>query len=216
MHAPPGDTLDLKDIKGIGPATEEKLNDAGITSVDDLAAADIEDLADEAGVSSSRLQRFQERALDLTDAPAEDHHEAEDHDPQADETSGEDTWEDDDLSLPESIEDLKVVLQDRAQSARVRVGDAWHDNVPIVTAKINESAERKMQQVKENVVLLKEKAQTAYVRIEDTWHENVPIFRERQKAGGVTEETRVQVEEVREKPKDEEGFLDRVKNLFRR
>lgn len=207
-----GDTLDLKDIKGIGPATEEKLKGAGIESVDDLAAADIDELAQDSGIAASRLQDFQEQAQDHAPGGAE----AEEAEAPADEAEEPAEADEEPASIAHRVEELKVVLEDRAHSARVRVGETWHDNVPIVTAKINESAERKMQQLKDNVVLLKEKAQTAYVRVEDTWHENVPIFRERRKPGGTVEETRVKVEEVREKPQDEQGFLDRVKNLFRR
>ncbi|XGI83135.1 DNA topoisomerase I [Halorutilales archaeon Cl-col2-1] len=50
----------LQAIKGIGDATEEKLNDAGIEEVDDLKEADPEDLAEKVdGVSADRIQKWQ-------------------------------------------------------------------------------------------------------------------------------------------------------------
>lgn len=49
-------------IKGIGDTYAERLADAGIETVGDLAAADPAEVADESGVSESRLERWTERA----------------------------------------------------------------------------------------------------------------------------------------------------------
>lgn len=52
----------LQDLKGIGPSYETKLSEAGVETVDDLADADAEELSDETGLSSKRLQRWIDRA----------------------------------------------------------------------------------------------------------------------------------------------------------
>lgn len=52
----------LQDLKGIGPSYETTLSEAGVETVDDLADADADELSDETGLSSKRLQRWIERA----------------------------------------------------------------------------------------------------------------------------------------------------------
>ena len=52
---------ELSEIDGIGPTTEEKLNDMGIDSVDALAGADISTVAS-AGVSDKRAKDFIDKA----------------------------------------------------------------------------------------------------------------------------------------------------------
>ena len=50
----------LQAIDGVGPATEEKLEDAGVETVNDLNDADAEKLADDVdGVSASRIEEWQ-------------------------------------------------------------------------------------------------------------------------------------------------------------
>jgi predicted flap endonuclease-1-like 5' DNA nuclease len=51
-------------IKGIGPAYAERLANAGVHSVADLAAADAADLADAVDLSETRVGRWVERAKD--------------------------------------------------------------------------------------------------------------------------------------------------------
>jgi len=54
------DADDLESISGIGSKTKEKLEDAGIEGVEDLADADAEDLAEDVeGVSASRIRDWQ-------------------------------------------------------------------------------------------------------------------------------------------------------------
>lgn len=52
----------LQDLKGIGPSYETQLSEAGVETVDDLADADADELSDETGLSSKRLQRWIDRA----------------------------------------------------------------------------------------------------------------------------------------------------------
>ena len=53
---------DLEDLKGIGPSYAEKLGDAGIETIADLADADAEKLAAETDLSEGRLEDWIERA----------------------------------------------------------------------------------------------------------------------------------------------------------
>lgn len=54
-------------LKGIGPAYAERLHDAGVETVDDLADADADELGDDIDVSPSRVQRWVDRARDRLD-----------------------------------------------------------------------------------------------------------------------------------------------------
>lgn len=57
--------MEINDLKGIGPSTEESLNDQGITSIDDLANASIEEISN-AGMSTSRAKDVKYRAKQNT------------------------------------------------------------------------------------------------------------------------------------------------------
>ena len=58
-----GDSVEL--IKGIGPAYGERLATAGILTVDQLAAADPGEVAEEASVSENRASTWIERAKEF-------------------------------------------------------------------------------------------------------------------------------------------------------
>lgn len=187
----------LKDIKGIGDATEGKLTDAGVETVADLAAADVAELAEETGISESQLQGFQDHARELAgESPAD----------KAEKAVGEavkgakETAE----KAAEAIRRDRVVLSEKFQTARVKLGEVWHEEVPIVTARAGDELDKLKDTSKETVVVLKEKADTAWARIEGTWHEELPIFKRRvQQIGDELEETgeeiRVRVHEVRDR-----------------
>jgi predicted flap endonuclease-1-like 5' DNA nuclease len=49
-------------VSGIGPAYAKRLNEAGVESVTDLAAADAAELADETGISEKRIRGWQDAA----------------------------------------------------------------------------------------------------------------------------------------------------------
>ena len=57
-----GNDEPLDSIKGIGPSYAERLENAGIGSVSELAAADPEALAGETGLSEKRISRWVDRA----------------------------------------------------------------------------------------------------------------------------------------------------------
>lgn len=57
-----GDSDAVHSIKGIGSAYADRLAGAGIETVADLLAADLERVADEADISQSRLETWRERA----------------------------------------------------------------------------------------------------------------------------------------------------------
>lgn len=55
---------DLTEIKGVGPAYADRLNDAGITTFAALADADADELAAETDLSPKRVGRWIDRAAD--------------------------------------------------------------------------------------------------------------------------------------------------------
>ncbi|MGI9585573.1 MAG: helix-hairpin-helix domain-containing protein [Acidimicrobiia bacterium] len=55
----------LTDIKGVGPVTAGKLNDAGVTTVSQIAQMDPEDLATAVGVSEAAAGKWIESAKTL-------------------------------------------------------------------------------------------------------------------------------------------------------
>jgi predicted flap endonuclease-1-like 5' DNA nuclease len=57
--------MDLKQIKGIGPAKQEKLKAAGITTIDHLARADAEGLAVKTGLPLAQVKDLKHRAAAL-------------------------------------------------------------------------------------------------------------------------------------------------------
>lgn len=63
--------MSLKSITGIGPATEEKLEEAGITTVEQLADADAGSLVKKTSVAEGRLEEFINRASDASKSKPE-------------------------------------------------------------------------------------------------------------------------------------------------
>ena len=57
--------MDLKHIKGIGPAKQEKLKSAGIDSVDALARCDVDAVAQESGIPVSAVKEYKQKAAAL-------------------------------------------------------------------------------------------------------------------------------------------------------
>lgn len=62
--------MNLQSIKGIGPATEEKLDPAGITTVERLA--DAASLTEKTGVAEGRIEEFIDRAGAASEAKPKD------------------------------------------------------------------------------------------------------------------------------------------------
>ncbi len=58
--------MELKHIKGIGPAKQAKLKEAGISSVEELAKADVATLAKATGMTEAALKEFKGKAVGLT------------------------------------------------------------------------------------------------------------------------------------------------------
>lgn len=189
----------LTDIKGIGDATAKKLREVGVKTVDDLRHIDVEDIAGRTGLKGAMLAQWRDEAARRLEHGVE-------QGARAIEQAG------------KQAEQMAVVLKDRATTAKVRVEGAYHDNLPIITAKLDEDQLAIARNVKENAVLLKEKADTAWVQIEGEWHKNVPIFKERLAEGEraaekAIEEVRVFVKEIREHPQEAlkpSSLLDRL------
>ncbi|MDL0120084.1 MULTISPECIES: helix-hairpin-helix domain-containing protein [Halobacterium] len=55
---------DLTDITGIGPAYASRLADAGVTTPQELAAADTDDIAAATDLSPKRIRRWRDRVGD--------------------------------------------------------------------------------------------------------------------------------------------------------
>ncbi|MFB6197207.1 MAG: helix-hairpin-helix domain-containing protein, partial [Halobacteriaceae archaeon] len=53
----------LTTIKGIGPKYAERLESAGIESIEDLAESDLEALSEKSDISVKRLQRWRDKAV---------------------------------------------------------------------------------------------------------------------------------------------------------
>lgn len=53
------------ELEGIGPTYSERLNNAGIETVEDLIQADIDRVSEEADISTSRLERWRDQAQDF-------------------------------------------------------------------------------------------------------------------------------------------------------
>lgn len=203
--------MDLSAIKGVGPATEAKLNDAGVRSVQELADADPMALADRTGIPVEKVKSFVEQAKDTAaarPAPEEDTNATR----VAITTSGSVApapatasapavaVEAPPAAAPEAL-DWRVVLRDRTATALVKADGDVHDELPIVTARVHESPRDVMAAFEHDAVLLQEQASMAVVRLKDTLRENVPIFKERilDPAVGASEEVRVRVHEIRER-----------------
>jgi len=189
----------LTDIKGVGDATARKLREAGVRTVEDLRGIQVEDLAQRTGIKAATLATWRDDAARLLGDAAE--------------TSA--------RSIERAAgkaDEMAVVLRDRATTAKVRIEGAYHDNLPIITAKLDEDQLAVAKTIQENAVLLKERADTAWVQIEGEWHKNVPIFKEKLAEGekaarGAVEEVRVFVKEIREHPAETlkpANLLDRL------
>lgn len=57
--------MELKHIKGVGPAKQEKLKAAGITNVSDMAHADVAAIATKSGISEAQVREYQQKAVAL-------------------------------------------------------------------------------------------------------------------------------------------------------
>lgn len=64
--------MNLQSIKGIGPATGEKLDPAGITTVERLADTDAATLTEKTGVPEGQLEEFIDRAGAASEAKPKD------------------------------------------------------------------------------------------------------------------------------------------------
>ncbi|MGB1586420.1 MAG: DUF4332 domain-containing protein, partial [Thermoplasmatota archaeon] len=57
--------MELKHIKGVGPAKQEKLKAAGITDVTSLAHGDVADIAAKSGLSEAQVREYKQKAVAL-------------------------------------------------------------------------------------------------------------------------------------------------------
>lgn len=198
--------MDLTLIPGIGPAFKERLQQAGVPDVEALAAGpDVDALAERAQIPRTRLVEFVEAAKTLlAQRPAPDADAGKTPTPR-------EAVQNVTQAVRDAAEDMRVVLRDATATARVKIGSIWHEDVPIVTARLNENEERIVSALRQNGVVLKEQAATAIARINGEVVSGLPIFKERVRegAGQVREEVRVRVKEIRERA-ERRGLLGRL------
>lgn len=161
--------MDLSTVTSLGERTAARLREIGVATVEDLASADAEKLADDLGVPVERARAFVREAQSLADAGA---------------AAPEASW--------------RVVLRDRAATATLRAGERLVDALPIVTARPGEDLAELRSEVDHDAVVLAQGESTAWVRLADGWHAGVPLFKERMGEEGATE-IRVRVHEIRER-----------------
>jgi predicted flap endonuclease-1-like 5' DNA nuclease len=61
-EAPETGASPVDSVSGIGPAYAKRLNDAGVTSVEELVAVDAAEVASETGISEKRIRGWQDTA----------------------------------------------------------------------------------------------------------------------------------------------------------
>ena len=185
--------MDLTGIKGIGPATAEKLRAAGVDRVSKLALSDPADLAHRTGLPEARLAAWIAEARGGSATPGRSA-----------------------AVAKASMRGARVVLAEGLQRARVKVEQDVVAELPIITARVKESVEVKLKEFQGNVVVLKEKADTALIRVEQEVYEGLPLFKEKLEEGAA--EVRVRVAEIREKRVEPvvRNIGTRLRGLFRR
>jgi len=105
--------MSLRNIKGIGSLYEKKLNDAGIKSIEELALADAEKLAEESGISIQKIKKWKEEAKTIIG-----------------------------IKKAEIAEDISKIsfIEIRREGAKVKIKEAWH-SAPVYRGKFNEIKE---------------------------------------------------------------------------
>ncbi len=58
--------MELSNIKGIGPAKQQKLKEAGVDSVDLLARCDVDAVSKKSGLSADSVKQYKQKAVALT------------------------------------------------------------------------------------------------------------------------------------------------------
>ena len=188
--------MKVTDVPGIGQATAKKLAKARIKTVQDLAHADVDDTSRDAGVPKKKIAEWQEKAVALV---------AKGRPGGASGASLEGAAH----NVRNALEEARVVLREKAHTARIKIGDRIIQELPIITARLHENEQKILDRVRQDAVLLKEKAETAVVKLNGKVHENLPLFKEKlseasEGADAAVREIRVRVQEIRERRRAEE------------
>lgn len=212
--------MDLSSVAGVDPDTAASLRAAGILSVADLArTADVKGLFEATGLTATTIDRLrgaaQQRvvqALREVGIPDEASLAEADAGDLARRTGiAKDDVEWFQAAARETLATAsRVILRDGAATARVVLGTAAHESVPIVTARADENVSELLgRSASSDAVALQEGATAAVARVAGREHGKLPIFREAPD-GGVT---RVRVANIRERQVVERGpsLLDRLR-----
>jgi len=107
--------MNLTDIKGIGRAYEEKLKKAGIEGVDELAIADLKELAEKTGINEERLKIWQKEAKKMVKYKK--------------------------AEVAEDLSKISSILID-GNKAVIKIKDITHENVPVYRGNFEELKEK--------------------------------------------------------------------------
>ena len=107
--------MKLTDIKGIGRAYEEKLNNAGIKSVDELAIANLDELEEKTGIKKERLKVWQREAKKMAEYKR--------------------------AEVAEDLSKISSIVID-GDKAVVKIKDVTHENIPVYRGNFEEIRER--------------------------------------------------------------------------
>jgi large subunit ribosomal protein L32e len=102
----------IEDISGVGASKAESLREAGFESIEDIKAAEQDDLAEAEGVGNALAARIKADVGDL-DVDEEPDAEIEDESDEAEAAS-----DDDDADVPSDIEEISGITESKAESLR--------------------------------------------------------------------------------------------------
>lgn len=147
----------LSDLKGIGPAFEEKLKKAGITNAIEMARADAKSLAKKSGISINRLKRWIQEAKKIIG-----------------EMKPEEKIEKVARFAEEALEDATVYIKEGARTAKVKIGEKWHERVPVIRKELNQAKEEVKRAGYNIAVHARKGRKKAGIWLEGKWRE-VPV-----------------------------------------
>ncbi len=147
----------LSDLKGIGPAFEEKLKKAGITNAIEMARTDAKSLAKKSGISINRLKRWIQEAKKIIG-----------------EMKPEEKIEKVARFAEEALEDATVYIKEGARTAKVKIGEKWHEQVPVIRKELNQAKEEVKRAGYNIAVHVRKGRKKAGIWLEGKWRE-VPV-----------------------------------------
>ncbi len=147
----------LSDLKGIGPTFEEKLKKAGITNAIEMAKANAKLLAKKTGISINRLKRWIQEAEKMMG-----------------ELKPKEKLEKVARFAEEALEDATVYIKEGARTAKVKIGEKWHEQVPVIRKELDLAKEEVKRAGYNIAVHVRKGRKKARIWLEGKWRE-VPV-----------------------------------------